>query len=94
MGRPGLLVQYKPDLKEAKSIPISNTLLNVEESAKPTVCGLLWLSNTQFLVSFADSENEGSNTMLFILNAQKVGPPTLVNYGEVCYDSSQDRSKR
>ena len=89
-----MLVQYKPDLKEAKTIPFNTNLLDMEASTKPTVCGLLWLSNAQFLVSFTDAENENANTLVYIMNSVKSGPPILINYGEVCYESSQDRAKR
>ena len=89
-----MLVQYKPDLKEAKTIPFNAAVLNMEPSASPIVCGLLWLSNAQFLVAFTDGNNTRSCTLLYILNSVKSGPPVFINYGEVCNEPSQDRPKR
>ena len=89
-----MFVQYKPDLKEAKTIPFNAAVLNMEPSASPIVCGLLWLSNAQFLVAFTDGNNTRSCTLLYILNSVKSGPPVFINYGEVCNEPSQDRPKR
>ena len=89
-----MLVQYKPDLKEAKTIPFNAGLLSMEPSANPVVCGLLWLSNAQFLVAFTDANNDRSITLLYVVNTVKSGPPAFINYGEVCNEPSQDRPRR
>lgn len=92
MARPGKLVQYKPDLKEAKTIPFSGEDLQM---TKPTVCGLQWLSNVQFLVTFIDESDPNSRPHLYIVNVHKAGKPTYVDYDDVCYGNpSGERSNR
>ena len=77
---PEKLVQYKPDLKVAKTTPYSGGDVGMSQ---PTVCGLQWLSNVQFLVAFVDQSDPSAH--LFIVNAHKSGPPTFIDYDDVCY---------
>lgn len=80
--RPGCITQYKPDLKEAKSIPIAANELNME---KPVACGIQWLSTSQFLVVYADQNDSGARPHLFIVNSYKNGPTKLIDYDDVCF---------
>lgn len=82
MARPGKLVQYKPDLKEAKTIPYAPGDVGM---GRPAVCGLHWLSNVQFLAAFVDQDDPTAQPHLFIVNSHKTGPPTFVDYDDVCY---------
>lgn len=82
VARPGKLVQYKPDLKEAKTIPFSGNDVNMNQ---PAVCGLQWLSTSQFLVTFVDESDPNARPHVNIVNVQKTGPSTFLDYDDICY---------
>jgi hypothetical protein len=92
VARPGMLTQYKPDLKEAKIIPFSGSDI---EMSKPMVCGLQWISTVQFLVVFVDQNSEQLIPHLFIVNLHKSGPPTFTCFYDICFtDPSSKRPNR
>ena len=88
VSRPGKIVQYKPDLKEAKTIAFSG---NDVQMSQPSVCGLQWLSTSQFLVAFVDESDPNSRPHLHIVNAQKSGATIFIDYDDVCYGSPSER---
>lgn len=91
MARPSKLVQYKPDLKEAKTIAFSGSDVHMTQ---PMVCGLQWLSTSQFLVTFVDQNESNSRPHLYIVNVQKSGATTFIDYDDVCYGSPSERPHR
>ncbi|KAI9560680.1 putative nuclear pore complex protein Nup214 [Daphnia sinensis] len=88
VARPGKLVQYKPDLKEAKTIAFSGSDVHM---TTPIACGLQWLSTSQFLVTFIDQDDPNSRPHLHIVNVQKSGATTFIDYDDVCYGSPSGR---
>uniref|UniRef100_A0A0P6FD67 Nuclear pore complex protein Nup214 n=1 Tax=Daphnia magna TaxID=35525 RepID=A0A0P6FD67_9CRUS len=88
VARPGKLVQYKPDLKEAKTIAFSGSEVHM---TTPVACGLQWLSTSQFLVTFIDQDDPNSRPHLHIVNVQKSGATTFIDYDDVCYGSPSGR---
>jgi len=84
---PGKLVQYKPDLKEAKTIPFTGGEVRMSQ---PNVVGLQWLSNAQFLATFVDVAVAGARPHLFVVNSNKTGPPTFIDYDDICSGNSSD----
>ena len=88
------LVQYKPDLKEAKSIAFDAAALGMDPSAVPSACSLLWLSNFQFAAAFVDSSDRSSRPMVFIVDTPKGAAPTFTNFDDICYGSAQERRQR
>lgn len=92
VARSGKLVQYKPDLKEAKTVLFSGEDVHMSQ---PVVCGLQWLSTSQFLVTFIDGSDPNSRPHLHIVNVLKSGTNTFVDYDDVCYGNpSGERSNR
>jgi hypothetical protein len=91
VARTGKLVQYKPDLKEAKTVAFSSSDVHMTQ---PMVCGLQWLSTSQFLVTFIDQNEPNSRPHLYIVNVQKSGATTFVDYDDVCYGSPSERPHR
>ncbi|XP_057372318.1 nuclear pore complex protein Nup214-like [Daphnia carinata] len=88
VARPGKLVQYKPDLKEAKTTAFSGSDVHMNT---PVACGLQWLSTSQFLVTFIDQDDPNSRPHLHIVNVQKSGATTFIDYDDVCYGSPSGR---
>ncbi|XP_033646601.1 nuclear pore complex protein Nup214-like isoform X2 [Asterias rubens] len=82
----GELVQYnqKLDIKKTIRSPDFTT-----EQVK--VVDILWLSTYMFAVAYLDAE-ETLHPNLAIVNAPKEGPPTFLNFEDVCYGSEQLRS--
>lgn len=78
----GCITQFKPDLKEAKSISINGAELKM---GKPVACGIQWLSTLQFLVTYVDENDSSARPHLFIVNAFKSGPAKLIDYDDVCF---------
>lgn len=76
----GKIAQYKPDLKLAKAIECPPGV-----HASPfKVIAIQWLSTYQFAAVFLQDGNECSPN-LHIINAPKAGPPTYINYYDICY---------
>lgn len=76
----GKIAQYKPDLKLAKAI-------ECPPGVHPTpfkVIAIQWLSTYQFAAVFLQDGSDGSPN-LHIINAPKAGPPTYINYYDICY---------
>ena len=74
----GRLTQYKPDLKEAKTVaaPPGNPV---------TYLSVLWVSTYQFLVAFKDLSDQDSRPGLCLVQSSKAGDTTYVNYDDICY---------
>ena len=85
------IVQYKPDLKEARSFPFNQQSLGMDDSSRPVPCGILWLSTSQFLTAFNDEDNPEASPKVFVVNAHKTGPATFINYEDICYEVSKQR---
>ena len=73
----GKLVQYKPDLSEAKNM--------IPPDPNYSALSVLWISTYQFLASFLDKSNPDSRPGLFLVQGSKGGPTTFVNYDDICY---------
>ncbi|KAL5277282.1 NUP214 family protein [Megaselia abdita] len=74
----GKIAQFKPDLKMAKTIECPPGV-----HATPfKVIAIQWLSTYQFAAVFLG--NDGSPN-LHIINAPKAGPPSYINYYDICY---------
>ncbi|XP_058177050.1 nuclear pore complex protein Nup214 [Anopheles ziemanni] len=84
----GKLVQYKPDLKPARTIVCPPGV--VEGGGGYDVLAVQWLSTYQFAAVFLPHAPD-SVPALFIVNAPKVGNPILINYDDVCYSQSGPR---
>ncbi|CAD7079157.1 unnamed protein product [Hermetia illucens] len=82
----GKLVQYKPDLKPARTIVCPP---NIHGEPFNTIA-IQWLSTYQFAVVFLQ-EGEDMSPSLYIVNAPKAGPPAYINYYDVCYSASGPR---
>ncbi|XP_055591085.1 nuclear pore complex protein Nup214 [Uranotaenia lowii] len=82
----GKLVQYKPDLKPARTIVCPQGVMD----STFNVIALQWLSTYQFAAVFL-SHAEESVPALFVVNAPKVGNPTFINYDDICYSQSGPR---
>ncbi|XP_071802717.1 uncharacterized protein [Asterias amurensis] len=82
----GELVQYnqKLDIKRTIRSPDFTT-------EQVQVVDILWLSTYMFAVAYVDAE-EILHPNLAIVNAPKEGPPTFLNFEDVCYGSEQLRS--
>jgi nuclear pore complex protein Nup214 len=77
----GKLVQYKPDLKPARTIPCPAGIL---ERNFDTIA-IQWLSTYQFCVAFLPLTSEPC-PKIFIVNCPKTGNSTYINYDEVIYN--------
>ena len=73
----GRLTQYKPDLKEAKTVP-------APPGQGVTYLSVLWVSTYQFLVAFKDASPD-SRPGLCLVQSSKAGDTTYVNYDDICY---------
>ena len=73
----GKLVQYKPDLSEAKNM--------IPPDPNYSALSVLWISTYQFLASFLDKSNPDSRPGLFLVQGSKGGPTTFANYDDICY---------
>ncbi|XP_055636378.1 nuclear pore complex protein Nup214 [Toxorhynchites rutilus septentrionalis] len=82
----GKLVQYKPDLKPARTIMCPSGVLE----GNFDVIALQWLSTYQFAAVFLPHA-EDSVPALFIINAPKSGNPVFINYDDICYSQSGPR---
>uniref|UniRef100_A0A182NUP6 Nuclear pore complex protein Nup214 n=1 Tax=Anopheles dirus TaxID=7168 RepID=A0A182NUP6_9DIPT len=85
----GRLVQYKPDLKPARTIVCPAGV--VEGGGTFDVLAVQWLSTYQFAVVFLPHAPD-SVPALFVVNAPKVGNPVLINYDDICYSQSGPRA--
>ena len=72
----GTLTQYKPDLKEAKTIPAA--------VASP-VLSILWISTYQFLTAVKSSADPDSRPGLILVQSSKSGETSFTNYDDVNY---------
>ena len=83
VGRPGgSLVQYKPDLTVARTIP--------GPKGQPYVCQrVVWLSTFVFAVSYMKPGD--TQPTLAIVHAPKAGDPVFTDYGDVCGGFSDQR---
>ena len=78
----GRLTQFKPDLKEAKTVappPGSSSGL--------TYLSVLWVSTYQFLVAFKDTSDPDSRPGLCLVTSSKSGETSYVNYDDICYST-------
>ncbi|XP_058449633.1 nuclear pore complex protein Nup214 isoform X2 [Malaya genurostris] len=82
----GKLVQYKPDLKLARTITCPVGVIDGDFD----VIALQWLSTYQFAAVFL-SRADDSVPALFIVNAPKIGNPVFINYDDICYSQSVPR---
>ncbi|XP_017090896.2 nuclear pore complex protein Nup214 [Drosophila bipectinata] len=83
----GKLQQFKPDLTPAKTIECPP---NVHDAPFDTI-SIQWLSTYQFAVIFLQ-HGEDCNPSLYILNAPKAGPPSYINYYDICYSMNGPRN--
>uniref|UniRef100_A0A182WGB6 Nuclear pore complex protein Nup214 n=1 Tax=Anopheles minimus TaxID=112268 RepID=A0A182WGB6_9DIPT len=84
----GKLVQYKPDLKPARTIVCPAGV--VEGGGAFDVLAVQWLSTYQFAAVFLPHADD-SVPALFIVNAPKAGNPVFINYDDICYSQSGPR---
>ncbi|XP_062546766.1 nuclear pore complex protein Nup214 [Armigeres subalbatus] len=82
----GKLMQYKPDLKPARTIACPPGVME----GPFDVIAVQWLSTYQFAAVYLPHA-EDSVPSLFIVNAPKAGNPTFVNYDDICYSQSGPR---
>lgn len=82
----GKLMQYKPDLKPARTIACPPGVME----GSFDVIAVQWLSTYQFAAVYLPHA-EDSVPSLFIVNAPKAGNPTFVNYDDICYSQSGPR---
>ncbi|XP_065089839.1 nuclear pore complex protein Nup214 [Ochlerotatus camptorhynchus] len=82
----GKLMQYKPDLKPARTIVCPPGVME----GSFDVIAVQWLSTYQFAAVYLP-HGEDSVPSLFIVNAPKVGNPTFINYDDICYSQSGPR---
>ena len=76
----GRLTQFKPDLKEAKTVaPPPGSAL--------TYLSVLWVSTYQFLVAFKDTSDPDSRPGLCLVTSSKSGETSYVNYDDICYST-------
>eukprot|EP00095_Tigriopus_kingsejongensis_P002488 maker-scaffold64_size435223-snap-gene-2.25 protein:Tk02488 transcript:maker-scaffold64_size435223-snap-gene-2.25-mRNA-1 annotation:"nuclear pore complex protein nup214 isoform x3" len=80
----GTLTQYKPDLKEAKTMPAPPSANNALAAQS-----LLWISTYQFLGAFKDKSDPNSRLCLYIVHGSKAGPTTYTNFDDVCYSTGE-----
>lgn len=83
----GKLIQFKPDLKPARVIDCPP---NTIEGGPFDIIALQWLSTYQFAAVFL-STTPDATPALHIVNAPKAGPPTYINYDDICYSQSGPR---
>lgn len=83
----GNLIQFKPDLKPARSIPCPPNIFG--GSAFDTIA-IQWLATYQFAAVF-QSKAEDTTPALFIVNAPKTGASNYINYDDICYSQSGPR---
>ena len=81
----GTLTQYKPDLKEAKTIPAPSG-----ENGPLSAFSILWVSTYQFLVGFKDAKD--GRPAFYMVQSSKTGPTNYYNYDDICF-SSGDKHK-
>ncbi|XP_040563987.1 uncharacterized protein Nup214 [Lepeophtheirus salmonis] len=85
--RTGVLTQYTPDLKEAKTVPcpsINGSLLSV--------ASILWISTYQFAVGYQDSPS--NRPSLYIVQSSKTGATSYTNYDDVTYATGEAPNQR
>uniref|UniRef100_A0A336M1X1 CSON000134 protein n=1 Tax=Culicoides sonorensis TaxID=179676 RepID=A0A336M1X1_CULSO len=82
----GKLIQFKPDLKPAKTIPAPGNILTGDFDT----LAIQWLATYQFAAVFQNKTEESTPT-LFIINAPKTGTLTYINYEDLCYSQSGPR---
>ena len=82
----GVLTQYKPDLKVAKTIPKPVDPSNPEQVL--SACSILWASTYQFLVLFKNTSNQAS---LYLVQSSKAGDTKHFNYDDICYSTGDSR---
>ena len=80
--RNGSLTQYKPDLKEAKTIP-------PPASSSLTAVSILWVSTYQFAVAFRDASDASSRPGVYLVQSSKAGPTSHINFDDVCYSTGE-----
>ncbi len=79
----GKLTQYKPDLKEAKTME--------PPSAALKAVSILWISTYQFLVAYQDLSDPDSRPGLFVAQGSKTGSMTYTNYDDICYSTGDQK---
>ncbi|XP_055377648.1 nuclear pore complex protein Nup214 [Condylostylus longicornis] len=84
--RAGKIVQFKPDLKPARTI---ECLSGVVDGSFKTIA-VQWLSTYQFAAAYLQ-DGDDMTANLFIVNAPKTGHPTYINYYDICYSTSGPR---
>ena len=80
----GSLVQYKPDLKEAKRIAPPNA---PEPGKQLVASSILWVSTYQFLVLYKIS----NAAYLYLVQSSKSGDTKYFNYDDICYSTGETR---
>ncbi|XP_017078280.1 nuclear pore complex protein Nup214 [Drosophila eugracilis] len=83
----GKVQQFKPDLTPAKTLLCPP---NIHDAPFDTIA-IQWLSTFQFAVIFLQ-HGEDCNPSLYILNAPKTGPPSYINYYDICYSLNGPRN--
>ena len=81
----GTLTQYKPDLKEAKSIP-------APPGAGHSVLSILWISTYQFLTAVRNNADPDSRPGLILVQSSKAGETSYINYDDVNYRERDAKS--
>ena len=74
----GTLTQYKPDLKEAKTIP-------PPPGAGHSILSILWISTYQFLTAVKNNADPDSRPGLILVQSSKAGETSFTNYDDVNY---------
>ena len=77
----GKICQYKPDLTLARKIDCPTGT----HPGPFKIIAIQWLSTYQFAANFLQTDAEDLSPNLHIINAPKAGPPTYVNYYDICY---------